>query len=111
MRILSKGLLNPSGEMFFDKKKENAKDLLMRQMMLCLENDYEVVVKDEGVGYVLYFFDPKFETVAYMENETFEELACQLKAEAEEEKECEVNEYLADRRLKIVSMDEDENPF
>lgn len=102
MRVLSKDLLNPSGEMFFDKKKENSKDLLMRQVMLCLENDYEVVVKDEGIGYVLYFFDPEFETVAYMENETFEELACQLRAEAEDEKEEEVNKYLAERRLKIV---------
>ena len=108
MRFLDKGLINPNGEFFFDKKKQNVQDLLMRQMMLCLENGYEVCVEDEGIGYVLRYFDPDFQTVAYMDNETFEDLACQLRAEAEDEKEEEVNKYLAERRLKIVPMNEDD---
>ena len=113
MRFLDKGLLNPNGEFFFNKKKPNVQDLLMRQMMLCLENGYEVCIEDEGIGYALRYFDPEVQTVAYMENETFEELACQLRAEAEDEKEYEVNKYLAERGLKIVPVmdDEDENPF
>lgn len=107
MRFLDKGLLNPNGEFFYDKKEKNANDLLMRQMMLCLESGYEVCIQDEGMGYVLYYFDPNFQTLAYMDNETFEDLSCHLRAEAEEEKENEVNKYLAERGLKTVPIEED----